>query len=229
MPSLLKKPKFDTMADVLRKLGVPAHRVLLDPRPGTATVKDVIRLVEGDQKRLVELVNGTLVEKAMGNPASFLALELAYILKLFNHQCGDVAMILGSDGMFRLMPKLVRLPDVSLTNWDRLPGRVVPKEAVADFAPDFAVEAISKGNTTKEMTRKLNEYFTAGIRVVWFIYPVKRIVRVFSSPTAFRDFAEGDTLDGGDFLPGFELPVSRLFEKLGPAEKPKKKRKKKKK
>ena len=226
MPVLLKQPKFDTMGDVLRKLGVPAHRVFLDPRPGTATLKDVIRHVEGDHKRLVELVDKTLVEKAMGNQASFLASELLFILKLFNYQCGDVAMILGSDGMFRLMPKLVRLPDVSLTNWDRIPGRIVPKEAVTELVPDFAVEAISKGNTTKEMTRKLNEYFAAGIRVVWFIYPVKRIVRVFSSPKVYLDFGVADTLDGGDFLPGFTLPVSKLFEKLGPAEEPKKKKKK---
>ena len=76
------------------------------------------------------------------------------------------------------------------------------------------------------MTRKLNEYFTAGIRVVWFIYPVKRIVREFASPKDFRDFADGDTLDGGEFLPGFKLPVSQHFEKLGPAEEPKKKKKK---
>jgi len=211
---------------VLRKLGVPAHRVFLDPRPGTATLKDVIRLVDGDQKRLVELVDKTLVEKAMGIQAAYLALRLAIILDAFNEKCGDVAMILGADAMFQLMPKLVRLPDVSLTNWDRLPGRVVPKEAVAEFVPDFAVEAISKGNTTKEMTRKLNEYFAAGIRVVWFIYPVKRIVRVFSSPKVYLDFGEADTLDGGDFLPGFKLPVSQLFEKLGPAEEPKKKKKK---
>jgi Uma2 family endonuclease len=226
MSALLKKQKFETMADVLGKLGVPANRVLLDPRPGTATVKDLIRHVDGDPKKLVELVNGTLVEKAMGIQASYLALRLAIILEMFNEKSGDVAMILGSDAMFRLMPKLVRLPDVSLTSWGRIPGRVVPKQAVADFAPDLAVEAISKGNTTKEMTRKLDEYFAAGIRVVWFIYPVKRIVRVFSSPKAFHDFAEGDTLDGGDFLPGFQLPVAKLFEKLGPAEAPKKKRKK---
>jgi hypothetical protein len=49
---------------------------------------------------------------------------------------------------------------------------------------------------------------------------------VFASPTAYRDFVEGDTLDGGDFLPGFKLPVTDLFEMLGPAEPPMKKKKK---
>ena len=56
-----------TLADLLRELGdVPPERVFWDPLPGTATVADVIRFVDGDDKRLVELVDGTLVEKARG-------------------------------------------------------------------------------------------------------------------------------------------------------------------
>src|SRR5579872_2952148 len=56
-----------TLADLLHELGdVPPERVLWEPRPGTATVADVIRFVDGDDKRLVELVDGTLVEKPMG-------------------------------------------------------------------------------------------------------------------------------------------------------------------
>ena len=51
--------KFDT-AQVLRDRlgGIQARRVLLDPRPGTATIRAVIRYVDGNDKSLVELVDG---------------------------------------------------------------------------------------------------------------------------------------------------------------------------
>ena len=57
---------FDTVAELLDQLGgIPPERVLLHPQPGHATEQDVIRLLDGDDKRLCELVDGVLVEKGM--------------------------------------------------------------------------------------------------------------------------------------------------------------------
>ena len=70
-----------TVANWHRSLGnVPFERILLDPIPGTATVQDVIRLVDGDEKRLVELVNATLVEKPAGLRASIIASNVIHAL-----------------------------------------------------------------------------------------------------------------------------------------------------
>jgi len=224
--------RFDNIQDLLDSLGgIPASRVLFDPPPGTATVKDVIRYVDGDDRRLVELVNGTLVEKEMGIREAFLGGDLIHFLKEFNAENGDRAMILPADGTLQIMPKLVRLPDVSVTLWDKLPDRKLPKAAVPLLVPDIAVEVISKGNTKAEMTRKIGEYFTAGVRLVWLVFPKARTVRVYTSAKDSELLVEADTLTGGDVLPGFELPLAKLFEKL-PVEpkkaktaKPKKKKK----
>ena len=57
---------FDNAAEWLHSLGdVPPERILFDPRPGTATEADLLLLVERD-KRLCELIDGTLVEKPVG-------------------------------------------------------------------------------------------------------------------------------------------------------------------
>ena len=64
----------------------------------------------------------------------------------------------------------------------------------------------------REMERKLSEYFSAGSRLVWYIYPDSRTVHVFTSPTSHVELDENQTLGGGDVLPGFELPLSRLFQ-----------------
>ena len=55
-----------TLADLQERFGpIPAARIRYDPPPGTATGEDVIAL-EARENRLFELVDGVLVEKAMG-------------------------------------------------------------------------------------------------------------------------------------------------------------------
>ena len=65
-PGTIAPPSDETFADLVRRLGdVPLDRIRLRPAPGTATVEDVDR-IEARENRLFELVEGTLVEKAMG-------------------------------------------------------------------------------------------------------------------------------------------------------------------
>lgn len=210
-------PEFEAMDDLLTRLGgVSPRRVLVTPAPGTATVRDVIRLLDR-HKRKFELVDGTLVEKVMGMAESFVAIRLGHLLHAWNDSAGNAGMIAGADGPFHLFARLVRIPDVSFTNWDRLPGRKVPNESVPDVSPDLAVEVLSAGNTRTEMERKLKEYFLSEVSVVWFVDPKKRTVRVYSSPDDLTELKATDTLDGGDLLPGFSVPVARLFADLDPA------------
>src|SRR5262249_12503481 len=128
----------------------------------------------------------------------------------------DLGIVAGADGTVRLMNGLVRIPDVSFVSWDQLPSRTVPNEPIPDLAPDLAVEILSKGNTPGEMQRKLKEYFLAGVRLVWFIDPRTRTAQVFPSPDESTLIPEMGTLDGGEVLPGFRLPLAQLSERLGP-------------
>lgn len=79
------------------------------------------------------------------------------------------------------------------------------------MVPDWAVGVLSVSNTDREMARKLDDYFTAGVRLVWYIDPRARTVEVNTPPDRFVSLGEGDTLDGGDVLPGFALPLRELF------------------
>jgi Uma2 family endonuclease len=213
------EPGSNSVGELLERLGgISPKRVRMTPAPGTATVADVTRLRD-KTRRLYELVDGTLVEKIMGAKESFIAMKLGGLMTNHSDARGDLGMVLGPDGMVKLMKKLVRIPDVSFTNWDRVPGRVVPDVPVPDLAPDLAVEVLSEGNTREEMERKLKEYFLSEVQLVWVIDPRKRTVRVYTSPDDVTDLGEGDTLDGGSVLPGFSVPVARLFAKLEPSTK----------
>jgi Uma2 family endonuclease len=174
-----------------------------------ATEDDLIFVNERGDRRC-ELVDGVLVEKATGFREGFLAGLLLHALAGFvvRHKLG---IVLPGDASLRLFSGLVRMPDVSFVSWDRLPGRRVPDVAVADIAPDLAVEIVSKSNTKKELERKLDEYFNAGVRLVWLIYPRKKLVEVYASRRRKKVLGENDTLDGGRVLPGFELSLAEFF------------------
>ena len=126
----------------------------------------------------------------------------------------NLGLVSGADGMMRLFPGLVRIPDVAFVSWDRVPGGRIPADPIADFAPDLAVEVLSRWNTKAEMARKRREYFAAGVRLVWVVDPELRIVTVFTGPEQWTSLAESETLEGGDLLPGFQLPLSALFAEL---------------
>jgi Uma2 family endonuclease len=202
-----------SLADLMERLGnVPSHRIRLHPPLGTATVKDVVRIREKED-RLCELVEGVLVEKTMGLEESMLAVFLGTLLDAFVRP-QNRGIILGADGAMRILMDLVRIPDVAFVAWDRFPERRLPKVPIPLVVPNLAVEVLSKSNTRKEMAIKRREYFNAGVELVWEIDPKKRTVTVYTSVKDITVLTIDDTLDGGTVLPGFELSINDLFAEL---------------
>jgi Uma2 family endonuclease len=200
-----------TVADLLESLGgISAERVLLHPQPGTATEADLLRLPH-DVQRLCELIDGTLVVKAMGAPESVAA---ACLIMLIGRLPGifQLAVVMGGDGHTRYFGNQVRMPDVAVILRSRLPDGKLPKEQICPVPPDLAVEVLSPGNTRKEMAKKLKTFFDSGVQVVWLADPRKRTVRIHTSPKAFTELNDDGILEGGDILPGFRLSVREWFD-----------------
>lgn len=203
---------FSTVADLLERLGsVPPERIRLVPAPGQATVDDLLRVLDGEGL-ICELVDGVLVEKAMGWYESRVAAALIYFLEHFLSE-NDLGVVAGADGVSRILPDRIRAPDVAFFRWERFPDRNLPRERVPDLAPDLAVEVLSKSNTPNEMEGKVEEYLRAGASLVWLIDAETESVRVFSRDGVGRDGA--GILDGSNLLPGFELSLGALFERAG--------------
>jgi Uma2 family endonuclease len=225
-PRLERTNGWETLADLLHDLGdVAPRRVRFHPAPGTAREKDLIRLQE-HQDRLCELVDGVLVEKIMGAPESCLTSVLDRRLGNYLDE-NDRGYLMVTDGPTRLRKGLVLMPDVSFVSWSRVPAREYPSTPIADVVPNLAVEVLSEGNRPREMTRKRNEFFRAGVELVWEIDPFKRTVAVYTSSDAFTLLHEQDTLDGGSVLPGFKLPLRQLFARLPKALRSARKKRKK--
>ena len=204
-------PGTETLADVVERLGdVPLDRILWNPRPGTATEDDALRLIDGEPKRLVELVDGILVEKAMGYREGLLAMTFGSILLAFVRS-RNLGVVGAPDSLMRLRSGRDRMPDISFTAWPNLPTKDAHLKSVAAFAPDLAVEIHSASNRPGEIAEKRREYFAAGTQLVWEIDPDARTVTVFTDPTTHTVLTAADTLDGGNVLPGFTLLLVDLF------------------
>jgi len=203
-----------TMAEILHQLGdIAPERLHVHSLLGQATEADWQR--EMEKGHLCELIDGMLVEKPMGNRESRIASMVNHLLMthVLMHNLG---VVLSADGAYRLGQGQVRSPDVSFVAYDSVPHPEMLDEPIYDLAPDLAIEVLSQSNTYAEMLRKRQDYFDAGCRLVWEVDPELRIVSVYTSPTDRVTLIEADVLTGGDVLPGFLVPVQRIFEKLSP-------------
>ena len=80
----------------------------------------------------------------------------------------------------------------------------------------LAVEVLSEGNTPQEMALKLQEYLSAGVRLVWYVDPVARTAEVYTSPETADRITADDHLVGGDVLPGFTLRLGDWLDRVPP-------------
>jgi len=206
--------KFDNGEEFLHSLGdIPMSRVIWNPLPGTATEQDLLALVDGANKRLCELVNGTLVEKPLGYEEGIIALNIASALRAFV-KGRKLGMVNGADGTMRMSRGNIRLPDVSFVAAADIPEGKRPRDRVPKLPPTIAVEVISDTNTAGEMENKLREYFASGSKLVWLVYPKSKSVAIYDQASNQpRQTLSGDaTLDGGIALPGFFLRLTDVFD-----------------
>lgn len=212
-PTLTRQAEFPSnwsMADLQHHLGgIPLERILVVPPPGYATEEDVTRL-DDHEDRLCELQDGILVEKPMGWYESMLALLIAN--EIGNYlKSHDVGKLLGSDGSLKILPRTVKIPDVSFISWDRWPKTKLPRRPIPALVPDLVVEVLSDTNTKAEMAAKLMTYFKAGVRLVWYIDPETQTAKAYASPSDVTEIPVDGMLSGGDVLPEFQLSLAWLF------------------
>jgi Uma2 family endonuclease len=104
----------------------------------------------------------------------------------------------------------VRAPDVGFVMAARLPDGL-PDEYIP-LAPDLAIEVVSPNDRADEIEGKLRDYLKYGVRMVVFVYPKFKTMKVHTAAGS-TELGIDDVFDGGDVLPGFTQPVRDLFPK----------------
>ena len=80
---------------------------------------------------------------------------------------------------FRLAPETVRNADVAFLAKDAL-RKIDLDQSPIEGAPTLAVEVLSPRNRTEDTVKKMHQYFDAGCRSVWLVYPTLRLVEIHS-------------------------------------------------
>ena len=171
---------------------------------GTTSVDDVERY---------EVIDGIRVEREpMGAFETVLASWLCHLLNSF--AAGKKLGLAVNETLFVLHASrnLPRRPDVAFVSYTRWPAAVVARESAWNVVPDLAVEIVSLTNLAEEIDGKVTDYFQSGVHLVWVFDPDTGRVYVYQSPTQVSILERTDTLDGGEVLPGFQLPIVQLYE-----------------
>lgn len=177
----------------------------------TLTLDEFLRLPETEPAS--EYADGEVVQKTM--PVfdhGVVQRLLSFVLTLYlrTHRGGDagseIRCIFDAPGRQRTY-----VPDYIYVR----EGRVARGPRPYRGAPDLAIEILSPDDRMSRVMTKIRFYLENGVRLVWLIDPDRRTVTVFTTPERGRILTDGDTLDGGDVLPGFACAVAEI---LPPAE-----------
>ncbi len=110
-----------------------------------------------------------------------------------------------------------RTPDLMFITTERL---VAYREANPDcgktpylIVPDLVVEVVSPTDKFTEVTDKVDAYLTDGVRPIIVIDPQSRRTFVYAPNLKQALSLSGDDiLDFGEVIPGFQIPLPKLFE-----------------
>lgn len=80
--------------------------------------------------------------------------------------------------------------------------------------PDLAIEILSPDQPAGDFAEKILFYMMHGVRMTVVVDPERRIITVYVPNREPVHLTLEDTLDGGDVLPGFSVPVERIFARI---------------
>jgi Uma2 family endonuclease len=174
------------------------------------TAEELLRMPDDGYR--YELVRGDLRRMALaGHLHGRIAINIT--TPLDRHvRAQNLGVVCAAETGFKLAsdPDVVRAPDVAFIRRERVED-VGDVEGYWPGAPDLAVEVISPSDTYSDVQEKVFDWIEAGTRMVVLVMPRKRTVTIYRSLTDIVMLTERNTLDGGDVVPGWKIPVSEVF------------------
>jgi Uma2 family endonuclease len=172
-----------------------------------------VNLPENADKHF-ELIDGEIIEVA---PSSDRNSNIAgKFFRYFDEYLDDnpIGFVTGADGGYTMYDGDIYEPDAAFISKERQPEFVGKHSPIA---PDIAVEVISESNTAPKLRKRIKKYLDSGTRMVIAVYPDEEIMAVHrqnpDGTETTRTLKIDQVFDGEDVLPGFKLPVRKVFPK----------------
>jgi Uma2 family endonuclease len=105
-------------------------------------------------------------------------------------------------------PTQLRIPDMAYYTAQQIREASTGK---IPSAPEFVIEFVSNFDQHPKVLEKLEEYFNAGVRVVWLVIPQVKIVYVYTSPVEVTICKGKRVCSAEPVIPGFKINAETLF------------------
>ena len=179
------------------------------------TVEEFLALPDDGTDRW--LIAGELRERAMTtrNPFHSRSMTRAaqFLANWLDQQPAPRGQILTGDAGVRIEREPVTLfgVDVVYVSADVI-ARQPAETTMINGVPTLAVEILSPSDVLEDVNEKIDAYLAAGVPLVWVIDPHRRTVTAFCPDADPSIFGPNQDLTGEPALPGFRVPVAKLFE-----------------
>ena len=183
---------------------------MVTARPKLLTADDLLLLYSKGVRG--ELIRGVLSETMpAGEMHGKVVMRLGRLLGNYIEP-RQIGTLIGSDAgvLLETDPDTVREPDIAYFSVQKLPLDAA-NPGFSQVAPDLVVEMSSPSDSHREVNDKAMMWLRHGVRLVWLVHPATRTVEVHHGGSRGPTLVDGNTLDGGDVLPGFTCAVSDIF------------------
>lgn len=177
-------------------------------QPHTVEDFEAFLALPENRDRRFELIDGEFVEKTAGTEetgviAGWIVTYLNMYAREDHRGYAAISALHQPDGdrFNARQPIISFLRDVT---------RPIEKRGAAPYLPDLCIEIQSPDDSDKQMADKAAFYLANGSKMVWLVYPSKRLVEVLTA-TDRQLLGLEDTLSGGEALPGFSVAVKQIF------------------
>jgi Uma2 family endonuclease len=174
--------------------------------PPPASLMDAEEFCRLHENHRVELVRGVVVELPMPERIhGFICAKFTRFLDTFVDD-NQLGYVISHDTLVKVAsdPDTVRGMDVAYISFERMPIERF-KPGLMEEIPELIVEVRSPSDAWTDLFAKMEEYLAA------LVNPAKQALSVYRAGKKQEDFAFNDTLTLPDILPGFELPIRKLF------------------
>jgi Uma2 family endonuclease len=173
------------------------------------TVQDFETFIAKHPDSLFELIHGEIVKKMVTEEHGVIVVNIATEIRIYlkAHPLGVVGVEISHRNPNDHFNE--RLPDISFRKL--ADGEEIVKVGAVKAMPDLAIEVKSPTNTYKELREKADFYLDNECKMVWLVYPEKKLVEVYRSDSDIEILMVDEVILGYDILPNFELPVREIF------------------
>lgn len=174
----------------------------------TPTEFDAYADLPENENKILEFIGGEIVEVPSNRFASKISGIFFGEIYIFLKQ-NPIGHLTGEAGGFQVFGERYA-PDVGFTRKEN--QTEVAQQGYDPVPPDLAIEVDfpSTPQSKDRLRIKVGNYLAAGA-TVWLAFPETQTIEVYAPGRPVQILGINDTLDGGDVLPGFSLPVKDIF------------------